>query len=91
MVVTFVNDFTRITWVYLLKHKSDVGSVFRIFYQMVLTQFGNSLKIARSDKGGEYFKRELTDFFHEKGIIHQTSCLETPQQNGVAEWKNRQL
>ena len=87
--VTFVDDCIRITWVYLLKHKSDVCSVFRIFYHMVLTQFGRSLKIVRSDNGGEYFKRELTDFFHAKGIIHQTSCPETPQQNGVAERKNR--
>ena len=89
--VTFVDDCIRITWVYLLKHKSDVCSVFRIFYHMVLTQFGRSLKIVRSDNGGEYFKRELIDFFHAKGIIHQTSCPETPQQNGVAERKNRQL
>jgi hypothetical protein len=58
---------------------------------MILTQFDRTIKVVRSDNGGEYFKRELTDFFHSKGIIHQTSCPETPQQNGVAERKNRQL
>jgi len=79
------------TWVYLLKYKSDVCIVFRLFYQMILTQFDRTIKVVRSDNGGEYFKRELNDFFHSKGIIHQTSCPETPQQNGVAERKNRQL
>ena len=89
--ITFVDDSTRMTWVYLLRLKSDVCVVYRLFHQMTLTQFGISNKIIRSDNGGEYFKNELTDFLHLVGTIHQTSCSQSPQQNRVVEWKNRHL
>ena len=89
--VTFVDDCTRMTWVYQLKHKSDVCIVFRLFHQMVVTQFGIQIKVLRSDNGGEYFKQELTEFMHSVGVIHQTTCSYSPQQNGVAERKNRHI
>ena len=89
--ITFVDDSTRMTWVYLLKLKSDVCAVYHLFHQMVLTQFGRSIKIIRSDNGGEYFKNELTDFLHSVDIIHQTSCSQYPQPNVVTERKNRHL
>ena len=41
--------------------------------------------------GGEYFKNELTDFPHSVGTIHQTSCSQSSQHNGVAERKNMHL
>ena len=58
---------------------------------MVATQFGIQLKVLRFDNGGEYLKQELTDFMRSVGVIHQTTCPYSPQQNGVAERKNRQL
>ena len=58
---------------------------------MVVTQFGIQIKVLRSDNGGEYFKQELTEFMHSVGVIHQTTCPYSPQQNGVAERKNRHL
>lgn len=89
--VTFVDDCTRMTWLYLLKHKSDVVKVFKCFQKMVEVQFQTCIKVVRSDNGGEYFQQELKDFMNSLGIIHQTSCPYTPQQNGVAERKNRHL
>src|ERR1041384_3664944 len=56
---------------------------------MVQTQFQKQIRILRSDNGGEYVNATLNQFFQEKGIIHQTTCSHTPQQNGVAERKNR--
>ena len=50
-----------------------------------------SLKVLQSDQGGEYIDSGLTDYFTSHGIIHQTSCTDTPQQNGVAERKTRRL
>ena len=41
--ITFVADSTRMTGVYLLRHKSDVCVVYLLFHQMVLTQFGISI------------------------------------------------
>jgi transposase InsO family protein len=89
--ISFVDDCTRVTWVYLLKHKSDVYDVFRSFYQMIVTQFNTCIKVIRSDNGGEYFKKELMEFMNSKGILHQTTCPYSPQQNGVAERKNRHI
>jgi hypothetical protein len=89
--VTFVDDCTRMTWLYQFKRKSEVCSIFRMFHQMVTTQFGIPIKVLRSDNGKEYIKQELLDFMHSVGIIHQTTCTDSPQQNGVAERKNRHL
>ncbi|BFG42330.1 hypothetical protein CerSpe_286040 [Prunus speciosa] len=89
--VTFIDECTRMTWVYLLAHKSDVTTTVREFHAMITTQFQASIKVFRSDNGGEYVNGALAQFFKDKGIIHQTSTPFTPQQNGVAERKNRQL
>jgi len=87
----FVNDFSRMTWVYFLKHKFEVPDKFYAFYQMIHTQFDKKIQVLRSDNGGEFVNKSMQKFFRENGLIHQTSCPNTPQQNGVAEWKNRKL
>lgn len=89
--VTFIDDCSRVTWVYLMKDKSDVFSCFQTFHKMVLNQFDARVKIVRSDNGGEYFFGGLKSYFTDHGIIHQHTCSDTPQQNGVAERKNRHL
>nr|KYP74868.1 Retrovirus-related Pol polyprotein from transposon TNT 1-94 [Cajanus cajan] len=89
--VTFVDDCTRMTWLYLLKHKSDVCDVFQVFHKIITTQFDTEIKIIRSDNGGEYYNTKLSLFLKSVGILHQTSCPNFPQQNGVAERKNRHL
>ena len=43
--VAFVDDCTRMTWIYEMKHKSDVSTIFRLFHQMILSQFGMSIKV----------------------------------------------
>lgn len=89
--VTFVDDCTRMTWLYTMRHKSEVCEIFPIFWHMVSTQFSLPVKTIRSDNGGEYLNSELLRFFHTKGILHETTCPHTPQQNGVAERKNRHI
>jgi len=89
--INFVDNCTRITWVYLLKHKSDVCVVFRSFHHMIATQFNTYIKVIRSHNGGEYFKIELIEFMNSNGILHQTTCPYSPQQNEVAERKNRHI
>ena len=74
-----------------MRHKSDVRNVLPIFYNMVQTQFSLPVKVIRSDNGGEYLNSELLNFFQEKGILHETTCPHTPQQNGVAKRKNRHI
>ncbi|KAF5781204.1 putative RNA-directed DNA polymerase [Helianthus annuus] len=89
--VIFVDDCTRMTWVYLLKNKSEVLDKFTIFYTMIQTQFQKNIQVFRSDNGGEFVNTSMKHFFQTKGIIHQTTCPHTPEQNGVAERKNRIL
>ncbi|RVW93434.1 Retrovirus-related Pol polyprotein from transposon TNT 1-94 [Vitis vinifera] len=64
---------------------------FRKFYAEIQTQFNISIRVLRSDNAREYFSAPFTSFMSHHGILHQSSCAHTPQQNGVAERKNRHL
>jgi hypothetical protein len=86
--LTIVDDFSRFTWIYLLQSKSQVRSLLQVFYQLIKTQFQVKIKIIRSDHGHEF---SMTDFYSSKGISHQLSCVETPQQNSVVERKHQHL
>jgi len=74
--LTVVDDFSRFTWIYLLKTKAEVKTVLPNFILLIRNQFLVKLKKLRSDNGREFF---LTDFFATHGIFHATSCPETPQ------------
>lgn len=58
---------------------------------MIENQFHTKIGILRSDNGTGYFNKYLSTFLVTKGIIHQSTCCDTPQQNGIAEQKNRHL
>ena len=85
--VTFIDDHPRYTWIYFMRLKSEVFSIFQGFYNMVQTQFKKAIKILRSDYGGEYISHDFSTFLSDKGILHKKSCPHTPQQNGFAERK----
>jgi len=80
--------YSRYTRIFLLKQKYEVVKVLENFVIFVQTQFETTLKIIRSDNGTEFF---MTNFFVSKGIIHQTSCVNTPQQNSIVEMKHGHL
>ena len=86
--LTIVDDFTRCTWVYLLKHKYEIQIFLPQFATVVNTQFNSKIKTIRSDNGTEFY---LKDFFHSNGILHQLSCVDTPQQNAVVERKHKPI
>eukprot|EP00253_Pinus_taeda_P019173 PITA_19173 len=89
--LTFIDDFTRNTWVYFLKNKSEVFEKFRNFKALVENQSGMHIKVLRTDRGGEYISKEFLRFCRENGIHKQFTTRYTPQQNGVAERKNRTI
>uniref|UniRef100_A0A2N9I305 Integrase catalytic domain-containing protein n=1 Tax=Fagus sylvatica TaxID=28930 RepID=A0A2N9I305_FAGSY len=89
--VTFIDDHSRCTWVYLLKKKSDVLPLFTQFLQMIKTQYNTVVRAIRSDNGGEYISDAFCSQLNQKGILHQLTCPQTPEQNGVAERKNRHI
>lgn len=86
--LTIVDDYSRATWVYLLKHKSDVSYVFPGFIQMVETQYKMKVCSVRSDNAHEL---KFTELYLEKGIKAFHSCLETPEHNSVVERKHQHL
>ena len=89
--VTFIDDASRYTWVYVLKHKSEVFSKFKEWKSLVENLYDRKIKTLRSDNGGEYTSIEFEDFLKNEGIRHEKTIPKTPEQNGVAERKNRTL
>ncbi|CAH9092634.1 unnamed protein product [Cuscuta europaea] len=89
--VTFVDDFSRVTWLYPLKSRSDVFTAFCTFHAEIQTQFNKNIRILRSDNAKDYLSSTFQTYLSRHGILHHTSCPYTPQQNGVAERKNRHL
>ncbi len=90
-LLTIVDDFSRGVWVYIMKHKSDVSHYLPMFLNMVETQFGKKVKQIRADNGGEFQSRHMQAYYEEHGIVIQTTCVHTPQQNGVVERKHRHI
>lgn len=72
--------------------KSNALLILKAFVQMVETQFETKVKNIRSDNGFDLgLSQEAKKFFIEKGILHRTTCVYTPQQNGVVEKKHKHL
>ena len=78
--VTFIDDFSRFTWVYFLRVKGEVFPVFQHFLALLETQFYANIKVLRHDSGGEYMSNEFHVFLQRKKIISLGSCPLTPQQ-----------
>ena len=89
--IIFVDDYSRMTWLFLMKERSELPRIFSKFYNEIFAQFNKHIKILRSDNALEYTQPVVDSFCADRGIIHQTSCPRTSQQNGVAERKYRHL
>jgi len=87
--VAFIDDFTRMCWIFFLKFKSEVAGVFQKFKNQVENQSGCKIRVLRSYNGKEYTSAEFNLFCEEAGIEHQLTAPYTPQQNGVSERRNR--
>ena len=89
--IIFIDDFTRMTWIYFLKEKSEAFTVFKRFKALVEKQSGRNIKCIRSDRGGEYTSRQFEEYCKDEGIWKQLTAGYSPQQNGIAERKNRTI
>ena len=77
--LVFVDEATRYTWTYLLTAKSEVAETVRHFCAMVQTQFGRGIQRFRSDNARDFFNTDLNSFFAERGVLHESSCVATPE------------
>ena len=57
-------------------------------FSVIKTQFDSHVKIVRSDNGTEFLNSKCRDLFNHLGVLHQSSCPHTPQQNGVVKRKH---
>jgi hypothetical protein len=98
--ITFTDDFSCYSYIYLIKEWSEALDKFKVFKAEVENQHNIKIKIVRSDRGGEYYGRHIpygqvpgpfARFLQENGIVGQYSMPDDPQQNGVAERRNRTL
>lgn len=89
--ITFIDDFSRKTWVNFLVEKSEAFATFKSYKTKVEKETGAFIKCLRTDRGGEFTSQEFTHFCDENDIQRKLTAAYTPQQNGVAERKNRTI
>ena len=89
--LTFINDYSRYGYVYLLSHRHEALDVFKRFVLEVETKLDRRVKTLRTNRGREYLSDMFKGFCEEKGIVRHLTIPYTPQQNGVAERRNRTL
>ncbi|GJZ14641.1 retrovirus-related pol polyprotein from transposon TNT 1-94, partial [Tanacetum coccineum] len=89
LVVT--DDYSRFSWVFFLKTKDETTEILKNFIKEIENLVDKKVKIIRSDNGTEFKNKVMDEFCREKGIKREYSVARTPQQNGVAERKNRTL
>ncbi|GAU26016.1 hypothetical protein TSUD_64040 [Trifolium subterraneum] len=87
--ITFVDTYTKYTWIYFLNTKADALKAFNQFLTLIQTQFQATIKAVQSDWGGEF--RPFTALLNTLGIKHRLTCPHTSHQNGTVERKHRQI
>lgn len=89
--LTIIDDYSRFTWLYFLKSKDETLDKFKQFKTMIKLYKGLKIKAIRSDQRREYIFHAFQRFCNENGILRQFTQSHTPNQNGVAQQKNRSL
>ena len=74
-----------------MSSKEENSWMLKSFFSMISTQYNSTVKILRSNNGSEFINSSVHDFFHFEGVIHQTTCVYTPQQNGVVKRRHRYI
>nr|GEW63218.1 ribonuclease H-like domain-containing protein [Tanacetum cinerariifolium] len=85
------DDFSRFTLTFFLKSKDETSGIIKKFISKIENLKDLRVKIIRCDNGREFQNKEINDFCSQKGIKREFSNARTPQQNGVAEKRNRTL
>nr|KYP59920.1 Retrovirus-related Pol polyprotein from transposon TNT 1-94 [Cajanus cajan] len=89
--LSIIDDYSRMTWIFIMKHKNQAFKYFKEWKILVENQTGKRIKRLRTDNGLEFCSAEFNDYCKKEGIVRQYTVRNTPQQNGVAERMNRTL
>lgn len=89
--LTLVDDHSRHSWIYLLPQKSKSLGTLETFLNYIENHFNITIKVIRSDNALEFTSSACQQFFSQHGILHQTSCVNRPQQNARDERKHRHI
>ncbi|KYF37980.1 hypothetical protein SMIM3I_02226 [Streptococcus mitis] len=89
--ITFINDFTCYSHVYLISHKLEILNYFKSYINLVKNQLDKKIKTFKTNRGREYLLEQFKYLCDEKGISRQLTIPRTPQQNSVAKMRNRML
>lgn len=87
--ITFIDDCSNYSFVYLMRNKSEAIDMFKIFISEIENQFNRKIKRFRSDRGNEYESDDFNKLYNSYGIIHERTAPYSPEMNGKAERKNR--
>ncbi|KAK1661354.1 hypothetical protein QYE76_049513 [Lolium multiflorum] len=89
--LVIVDDYSRYSWVFLLKSKDETHREFIVFAKKAQRMYESEIKAIRTDNGTEFKNYTMREFVDDEGIKHEFSAPYTPQQNGVVERKNRTI
>ncbi|KAM2467223.1 hypothetical protein PS1_009053 [Malus domestica] len=89
--LTFIDDYSRMCWVYFIRFKYEVFTIFKKFKAIMELQSGYQIKRLRSDRGGEYTSHEFNAFCEYVGLEKQLTVAYSPQQNEIAVRKNKTI
>jgi hypothetical protein len=90
-LATFLDDYSKLSVVRPVRYKSEVAATIMSTIAQLQLQSGFTVKAVHTDNGGEYTSTQLSEYFSQKGIVHETTVPYSPEQNGAAERLNRTL
>ena len=87
--IVFVDDYSHVSWIYILKDRVHVFDVIQNFFTEIKNQFSVTPKYLRTDNALKFIQSGIQSYCASLGVIHQTTCLHTSQQNSVIERQHR--
>jgi len=86
--LSIVDDDTIASWVYLVKDRTEASKLLKGFITMTKNQFGKGVKVVTSDNGSQFTSGPMQEFYLKHEILRESSCVDTPQQNGRVKCKH---
>lgn len=78
--VTIVDEYSRLTWLFLINTKDETCCILKSFFFLVCTQYNAYVKILRSNNGSEFINSDVRDLLTNQGVIHHTTCIKLPNK-----------